>query len=840
MPKDISHSLTGLSKLHLFSVEGIDGSVKLLEELSQEEKAEVGGPAAELFTYHLINKLVAVGAEVAVCSSKEQVATIRKQLSMIQVENQDHFSANLRQQVSIFHRYLEWGQQPLFDNYPLSGLAGLALAYRNYLGKDLLSKQISFADFEFTSSEYLELKEQVATTQRLYHKIGRITPAFQSLNAGIFRHQTLTDSHEFISRLFTTFSERAEKLHRSFLEITNQFYQQRRAEYQSTFRLLSSALQQLEDARELVQATIGNTALESIPTRLAAGVSKRQKEQRELILGLHALLEDLKKHHFSTSPFSFEWPTNTSELPQSQWPGLLARYQDSLDEWFEDHRKLIREECLGLSPQTQEVPQLLTQQLIHLERELLKLIEEINDRGVFQRPFTAQAITTARQQKLLEQLLEQLAELNQLLPSYPAFYRWQHNWFSLPARLRRVIAPLLLLPNENWNTLFSSWYFEQGLHQQAKSVPVHFTPEELVQLAGSVISERALAARKKKGTSKKGRLDFISAPTDDQAKAYDLIVLVNENSFGSQFKGPRLKLRPFSHEHSSTHYLSNYGAVNPALSFFQDWHARSLPKWKSGYHTSSWPDVKTAVEELANTNGCPIINEWDTLESAYRKRGRKGILIGLQKESLPQVTPLDAVQETTYDAALIIYTPNQLTLDQLPTATNWWSLLLNTPAIEALHSLNSDQITQALLTDGANSAYGFAAFLRASESIEDQDSASFQAIARESRTRLGWTSPLPSPLLKELEPELAKRFPDYFLSLHQPWRTVYLPILLTSSSGKRHLILPDGVLPGKRDPLIEIQLHRELVAAGFELYYLSSLELAIDLTGTLDKLELKG
>jgi hypothetical protein len=294
-----------------------------------------------------------------------------------------------------------------------------------------------------------------------------------------------------------------------------------------------------------------------------------------------------------------------------------------------------------------------------------------------------------------------------------------------------------------------------------------------------------------------------------------------------------LRLAPFAKAVGPVHYLSIYGKINPVLAFFQDWHGTSLPAWRAADHTSSWPDVKMVLERLAEDQEIPLTEEWPTLEAAYRERGRNGLLVGLTKGNKPQVIALNKLNESRFDAALIIYTADRLTNDQLPTATHWWSLLLNTPTIEILHRLPSNEVTQALLTDGATSPYGFAAFLRAAEAIEDEDSLSFLAIASESSNRLGWKPPPLSPLLKELKPELEKRFPDFEVKIHHPWRTVYFPILLTTPTGKRHLILPDGVLSGKRDALIELQLQRELVAAGYELHYLFSADLIRDLDSAL-------
>lgn len=446
-----------------------------------------------------------------------------------------------------------------------------------------------------------------------------------------------------------------------------------------------------------------------------------------------------------------------------------------------------------------------------------------------------QAETTARQQKLVEQLLEKLQQLRQLLPVYPAFYRWQHNWFSLPARLRKVIAPLLLLPDEDWATIFSSWYFDQGVHQQHPQSVATYTPKQLTELAGTIISTKALKNSVKKRTAPKKPVWIIG----EQAKQpgnYDLMVSLNHTKTTTELTGPRLRLAPFDTSAPNVHYLSIHGQVKPALAFFQDWYGSTLPDWQAALHDNSWPAIKNALTSLASRYDISLENAWQALETAYRERGRNGLVIGLKKDQAPATMFLHELTQEQFAAVVIVLPQERLIDKQLPTAAHWWSLLLHTPSIRLLHRLPADELTQALLTDGATAAYGCAAFIRAAEAIEDQDVVSFQAIAQESRTRLGWKSPAASPLLEELKPELVNRLPGFSISLHQPWRTVYLPILLTSPVGKRHLILPEGVLPGKHDVLIELQLQRELAAAGFELHYLYAADLVAAFSATLDTL----
>lgn len=834
MPTNKITPLLCILDRHLPDASGVGGGTKLLRELAENPEKEVvaDGPGALQFTLQLIDLLVSSAGRIIVCGQFPELASYRQ----ILLRKDAGYSAGLEQKISYYQRYLDVVKESPLERHSLADLAGLVLAYRNYSGKDLLSKQISFADFEFTTSEYLELKNQVVITQRLYQKIERITPAFQSLNAGIFRHQTLEDSHEFLDRLLRTFSERSVVLHRLYLEATNRFYQQRRAEYQFIFRDLCTALQRVEKAVDLVVAEIGSAALESVPTRLAAGVSKRQRQQRTLVLHINDLLEELKKVHLTNEPFAFDWPQKMSDLTYSRRAELLTNYQQTLNEWFEEHRKLIREECLGLSSRTHEVHPEVNEQLIGLEKQLNELVEEINDSGIFQRPFTVQANTTARQQKLVEQLLEQLAELRQLMPAYPAFYRWQHNWFSLPARLRRTISPMLLLPLEEWSTLFSSWYFDQGLHLQPKAIVEAMTPQQVVDLAGEVIGANASYERRKGKAPKPDQLTLMTSTGETRAGKYDLVITVDDTTCPTTVVGPRLRLAPFSITAKPSHYLGIYNRMSPSLAFFQDWFGRSLPEWKADRHTGSWLDVKARLEKLAQENNILLEGEWSILENAYRERGREGLLIGLNQGKPVRVVALDKLTETSFIAVFIVYTPDRLHIDHLPSATYWWSLFLNTPTIQLLHRLPPDEITQSLLTDGANSAYGLAAFLRAVEAIEDRDISSFRAIANESRKRLGWRSPTAGPLLKELEPELLRHFPEHKVTLFHPWRTVYLPILLTSPSGKRQLILPDGVLPGSREALIELQLQRELAAAGFEIHYLNSLELVENLEVTLERL----
>ena len=83
---------------------------------------------------------------------------------------------------------------------------------------------------------------------------------------------------------------------------------------------------------------------------------------------------------------------------------------------------------------------------------------------------------------------------------------------------------------------------------------------------------------------------------------------------------------------------------------------------------------------------------------------------------------------------------------------------------------------------------------------------------------------------------LAPRLPGYFLSVHQPWRDTFLPLVVLSPAGVKTVLLPDGELPGRAEPETGALRRAELTTAGMRWLVVDGYGCWEDVDGEVERL----
>lgn len=110
------------------------------------------------------------------------------------------------------------------------------------------------------------------------------------------------------------------------------------------------------------------------------------------------------------------------------------------------------------------------------------------------------------------------------------------------------------------------------------------------------------------------------------------------------------------------------------------------------------------------------------------------------------------------------------------------------------------------------------------------------AVGKEVRGRCKIVDPAPHPLAVRLEEQLQKQLPDYFFTLHQPWRDTFLPLVILSPAGKKTVLLPGGKLPGYANQYNEAQRQQELKTAGLDCQSVNAYACWEDFPGVVSEL----
>lgn len=429
-------------------------------------------------------------------------------------------------------------------------------------------------------------------------------------------------------------------------------------------------------------------------------------------------------------------------------------------------------ETLSLSPLTADPELGEAAALQALADELEELHRAIDEAGIYQLPLGGStAATTSRQHQVLDALLQRLTRTKSHLPDLADFYAHRQFWYAQPGRLRRLLGPLEKLPTEQWADAFSGWYFDRCLEQADHPARQQLRCHELAAL----LTENNVLT-----VSDAGRIE----PGGPIPPGTDLLVDMTGGDRPVGYSGDFATLRPPG-DREAVH-CARSGWRDPRLTLLQDFYPAGPANWNLLEVSVPPPGSNgQGAVQLTDEEGWQPLASWE-------------------------ITPV---------AHLRLFLPRSFTpADSNKLLLNFDRLLLAADKITFYYAWTPDEITQALLSDGLNAPFLAAALLRAAEACTEIpfDRTALVAVGREIQTRCGIAPLAPHPLAEGLAELLKPLLPDFFFTIHQPWRDTFLPLVLLSPAGKKTVLLPGGRLPGYTDRLTEARRQEELRVAGMD------------------------
>lgn len=636
---------------------------------------------------------------------------------------------------------LKEGSGRVFGAYTYAETVGLWMQYGRENGSNLLSPFISTDSFEFSPAEFLDLRERLAQTIRKYARLPRASAALEDLNTGFFRHQTLEESRAFLSEHLERFLTQARALNRRYLQAVNGYARR------SAFR----------NRRELADRKRQFKTLQNMLSSLGG-----RKERRKRTTDIRS----------AWAAYRSRWYQDADSPKAEPDAAKLAEEAVSLEELTLNLNREQAAAALALNHLTIDPALGDAAEFQQLAEELETLVREIDEAGIYQLPLSgAAAATASRQLQRLENVLERLSSTYAHLGELDTFYARRHYWYAQPARLRRLMAPLLELPETDWEAAFGTWYFDRCLEKIPVSEIGHLRTEELALLV--VEEEQASFAE-----DKVVRLALGERIPDDA----DVVIDLTGGSRPKDFTGQWYGISSLGDTSAQFHALA--GELDSRLTLLQPFQPLGPAKWSAVIATEPPPDCAGRVGV-----------QW----------GEKAPWMKLEKKP-PQ-----------FSKHLRLYLPMKISAEDGEILLEYFDrLLLESAQLTIFHNWSQNDITQALLTDGFNPDFLAAALLRAAEACTEEpfDRDALVAVGREILTRCGVPLPTEHPLTQAMLPVLQKELPDHFLTLHQPWRDTFLPLVVQSPSGQKTVLLPGGRLPGMAGAYEEALRQRELRIAG--------------------------
>jgi hypothetical protein len=761
-----------VNNIHLASWRGfpaVYGLQPVFRDFFNQKSVQTQGVGGLFYGLQLTATLLADGVPVCLLiNTPQELARYRTYLAEIGVEVGTQIEKRARKPV--LPKVFAPMNSVIFGPHDFAQTVGFWLPTAGEEEALLLSPFISTEDFDFTPEEYLDLGERIEQTRRRYEKLGPVPEALESLNTGFFRHQSLAECKQIIGEQIRYFLGEAEDLRRQYTLLLNEYSRQ------ALFRARKSYGRRMQDLEALWE-----TVQKKLP--------KNTRRERKIIGQLFPQLER----------YAQDWQTS---LPSVEALNSSA----AIRTWMEDQRTLMEEEVatigrqvraegLGLSPLTVNPDLGKAAALRAAETRLRALLREINEAGLYQLPVgRGEAATSHRQLLAVQELVRQLRHTEQQLDQLEAFYHRRHFWYAQPAKLRRLLAPLLDMPSASWRKAFDGWYFERCLEQVAVQREGQLGRIDLSSLASQLEKE----VRKVRQSSLVGaelRIVIRAEADLPQPASHEevLIDLSQQEWEGRASFTTHYAWMPLGAPHAV--HLPTAGWRNPGLLFHQDFAVVTPPDWQS--------------VEVERT---PTQHE-----------GRLSFA-----EQVPAAWKLFDQWTGERIEHLHVFIPASLTEEDKGWMSRYWdAIFLLADQVTLHHDWTANELTQALISDGLNPSFLAAAIIRAAEAAASQpfDQGTLRAIGREVRRRCNLTSLEPHPITEYLEPVLRERLPGYFFSRHRPWRDTFFPLEVTAPNGKKTILLPDGWLPGRADPMAEAWRQRELRTLGFALLSIDALAL---------------
>lgn len=733
----------------------------------------VRGPGKYLWCAREALKAMGLGGRVWVKAGR---VVTKEYFSRLILEVPDFISFPEKNRYELFSTKdgSESSNRPFFGDYSFAETVGLWLEKGHAEASNLLSPFISTEGFVFSPEEYLDLLERLKGALRRYEKLPAVSNGLEDLNTGFFRHRSLEESTSFIQKHLAAYLKRGAGLHRRFLLAINQHA---RSEANAKRRELRSRTSLLETLKSEI-LVVGELAGRS-----------QKKAFNEAV----ALWETYRK----------DYPGASEETPAVTGVESLRiavdREAEKVSATFNRMARTLKTDGMSLNALTVNPLHGDADLLLELEGALNELLREVDEAGLYQLPLRlTDAATTPRQLQQLDSLLDKLRNTQRHMGELPMFYDRRHFWYAQPAHLRRLLAPLLDLPHQDWETAFSSWYFERCLEREQR--PQRFFNGVLIPLNNSTPNNKLPVLKTE-------NLTFL-APEDSwptNTSANDLLLdLSGANELNGNQPASYYSVAPLSDTSAMHLVLSGYR--NPALVFSQSFQLLHPPRWR----------VRKAEAPPAGT--------------------KNSVLIQLNEN-----TPWVSLEDWGGGKAdeINLFFPQELNSKEEKVLLGCWESLIHAaPVITYFHALSPNEITQGLLSDGLNGSFLISVLLRAAEAAEliPFDHEALIALGSEVRIRCGLPNPAPHPLAVEFGAVLADKLPGYFVETHVPWRDTFLPLMIQSPSGKKSVLLPNGRLPGLADEATETARHLELETAGFQVLMINALEVWENLAGEVERL----
>lgn len=355
-------------------------------------------------------------------------------------------------------------KQPLVGDLNWTQLVANYLKCSKLEHKDVLATYLNPLFFVFDREEYEYLIAQIKRANDIKTFRKSAVRTGNVLHDHLFLNLGNTESKAWLDQKLQLFIDKTEKLRQAYA-VKQIEYSEKLYNYFDRHR--SELLKRINNLKDLLmEAEISYGSQLNLN---AFQVGLRQvfsSKYRELAAAKNAVREsylafvtyfqnvELFRYHFP----KFEDIRDVRKLDQ-----IIQNFEAAFGLWRNDLTGRIHEELGRLSTKTAIEEISYSKVLANLENDLNHLLQEINASNVFKSLFNNKSLLIAQQQKLLEDISNQLRDLKEKMVHFDEVYTWNRFWLNLEDNGQRVIGALSTANPNNWMAAFGGWYWYNAL-----------------------------------------------------------------------------------------------------------------------------------------------------------------------------------------------------------------------------------------------------------------------------------------------------------------------------------------------------------------------------------------
>ncbi|MDX2072339.1 MAG: hypothetical protein SFV55_28150 [Haliscomenobacter sp.] len=364
-------------------------------------------------------------------------------------------------------------RKPVFGNLNWPALLGLYWSNQTQMNSGALNISLLQDTYDFNFEEYQKLLSMIQEAQSLYHLVQRLDHPLQQLNAQIFLKKDEKTAERFSQEKLGAYQARFGTLAQKYNQhiddygrLLRQYFEQYTQEF---LHETDQLLDQIKDNTSKYGEPFLNAKLGKI--KWYRPLSAQGKSAIGAYKKLIQAYEALKQKFERLAWFTFAWPTPNETRSIAPLKQALESFGNTLKSGHHGLGQFIQEEQLRLNAKS-VLPGLVSKvQIAELEEEMDELLAEFNTTEVLDHRLDNKMLTLHKRKQYLGQVQQQLANLQQNMSDFVAFYNWQRFWLQRTALEQNLLKALAENSLDTWLGAFQNWYIYQVL-LRTKSIDV--------------------------------------------------------------------------------------------------------------------------------------------------------------------------------------------------------------------------------------------------------------------------------------------------------------------------------------------------------------------------------